>query len=150
MRRNYMKYNKEKDRRAIANYYDLIKDDTRCRVLLRDYIKFFRQYNTLDFLALKETIFDRYKANSENGYTVIVEQGMDCDGVQYRYIGEPIKCVPVAINKEMDRINYSADGSVSTYCVKPSEAKKMQNVSIDRGMEAFENGHPHSIRMGSF
>ena len=144
-----MKYNKEKDRRAIANYYDLIKDDTRCRVLLRDYIKFFRQYNTLDFLALKETIFDRYKANSENGYTVIVEQGMDCDGVQYRYIGEPIKCVPVAINKEMDRINYSADGSVSTYCVKPSEAKKMQNVSIDRGMEAFENGHAHSIRMGA-
>lgn len=144
-----MKYNKEKDRKAIAHYYDLIKDDTRCRVLLRDYIKSFRQYNTLDFLSLKETIFNRYKANSENGYTVIVEQGMDCDGVQYRYIGEPIKCVPVAINKEMDRINYSADGSVNTYCVKPSEAKKMKNVSIDRGMEAFENGHSHTIRMGA-
>ena len=145
-----MKYNKEKDRRAIAYYYDLVKDDTKCRVLLRDYIKSFRQYNTLDFLSLKETIFNRYKANSENGYTVIVEQGMDCDGVQYRYIGEPIKCVPVAINKEMDRISYSADGSVNTYCVKPSEAKKMKNVSIDRGMEAFENGHPHSISMGGF
>lgn len=144
-----MKYNKEKDRKAIAHYYDLVKDDTKCRVLLRDYIKSFRQYNTLDFLSLKETIFNRYKANSENGYTVIVEQGMDCDGVQYRYIGEPIKCVPVAINKEMDRINYSADGSVNTYCVKPSEAKKMKNVSIDRGMEAFENGHSHSITMGA-
>ena len=74
---------------------------------------------------------------------------MDCVGVQYRFVGEIIKCVPVAIDKEMDRIRYSADGSVSVYCVKPSEAEKMQNVSIDRGMEAFENGHAHSIRMGS-
>ena len=49
----------------------------------------------------------------------------------------------------MDRIHYFADGYVKTYCVKPSKAKKMKNVSIDRGMEAFENGHAHSIRMGS-
>ncbi len=144
-----MKYNKEKDTRAIAHYYDLVKDDTKCRVLLKTYISFFRQYNYIDMLALKETIFNRYKANSENGYTVIVQQGMDCDGVQYRYVGEKIKCVPVAIQKEMNSIHHYADGSVNTYCVKPSEAEKMEDVSIDRGMEAFENGHAHSIRMGA-
>ena len=138
-----------KDRRAIEHYYDLVKNDTKCRVLLRDYINFFRQYRINDFLTMKETIFNRYKNNSEYGYTVIVEEGMDCDGVQYRNIGEPIKCVPIAVNKEMDRIHYSADGSVNTYCVKPSKAREMKNVSIDRGMEAFENGHAHSIRMGS-
>ena len=138
-----------KDRRAIEHYYDLVKNDTKCRVLLRDYINFFRQYRITDFLTLKETIFNRYKNNSEYGYTVIVEEGMDCDGVQYRYVGEQIKCVPIAIDKEIDRIRYSADGSVSVNCVKPSEAEKMEDVSIDRGMEAFENGHPHSIRMGA-
>ena len=138
-----------KDRKAIENYYDLVKNDTKCRVLLRDYINFFRQYKFNDFLTLKETIFNRYKNNSEYGFTVIVEEGMDCDGVQYRNIGEPIKCVPIAIDKEIDRIHHWADGSVSVNCVKPSKAKKMKNVSIDRGMEAFENGHAHTIRMGS-
>ena len=39
--------------------------------------------------------------NTEYGYTCLVETGMDCDGVQYRNIGEPIKCVPIAIDKEI-------------------------------------------------
>jgi len=35
------------------------------------------------------------------------------------------------------------------YYEKPSIALKMKNVSIDRAAEAFENGHSHSIILGS-
>ena len=42
-----------------------------------------------------------------------------------------------------------ADGTMDIYYEKPSIALKMKNVSIDRTAEAFENGHSHSIILGS-
>jgi len=144
-----MTNNRETQRKALDEYFKLIKDVHNRRIYFRQYLDFFPRFKRKDKLALKQERYNQFRKNSENGLTCIIETGMDCDGVQYRFVGEIVKCVPVAIDKEMDRIRYSADGSVSVYCVKPSEAEKMQNVSIDRCMEAFENGHAHTIRMGS-
>ena len=140
---------KIKDRKSIDSYFQLIKDKKNRRIALRQYLTFFPRYNRTDKLAKKQERYDYFRKHSENGYTHLIESGMDCDGGQYRFVGEKIKCVPVAIDKEIDKIYYSADGSVSVNCAKPSVAEKMQNVSIDRGMEAFENGHSHTYRMGS-
>ena len=144
-----MQNKREIERKAINGYFDLIKDDEDFRVAFKGYLRFFPRFLRKDKLALKKERYNHFRMNTEYGYTCLVETGMDCDGVQYRNIGEPIKCVPIAIDKEIDRIHHWADGSVSVNCVKPSKAKKMKNVSIDRGMEAFENGHAHTIRMGS-
>tara|TARA_B100001939_G_C16781854_1_gene547357 strand:+ start:365 stop:802 length:438 start_codon:yes stop_codon:yes gene_type:complete len=145
-----MKYNKEKNRKALDSFFDLIKDKKNRRIAFRQYLTFFPEFNRKDKLAKKQERYDYFRKHSENGYTHLIESGMDCDGVQYRYVGEKIKCVPIVLDKEIDRIHYSADGSVSVNCVKPSEAEKIEDVSIDRGMEASENGHPHTFRMGSF
>ena len=145
-----MNRTRENDRKSLDSFFDLVKDKKSRRVAFKQYLTFFPRFNRKDKLAKKQERYEYFRKHSENGFTHLVESGMDCDGVQYRYVGEQIKCVPIAIDKEIDRIRYSADGSVSVNCVKPSEAEKMEDVSIDRGMEAFENGHPHSIRMGGF
>ena len=162
-----MNITKEKQRKHIASiynslvkFYDYIeknkdlkayqrKHQTSLRKELKEFIAISKFYTRKDKLAIKQQTYEYYKKNSENGFVVIVTEGMDCDGGQYRHIGDPMALVPVKIDKAIDIAYEWSDGYMREYIVKPSEAEKMQNVSIDRGMEAFENGHSHTYRMGA-
>ena len=146
--------------KSLVKFYDYIeknkdlkayqrKHETSVRKEFQEFISSSKFYNRKDKLANKQSTYEYYKKNSENGFVVIVTEGMDCDGGQYRHIGDPMALVPVKIDKAIDIAYEWSDGYMNHYIVTPSEAEKMQNVFIDRGMEAFENGHPHSIRMGA-
>lgn len=164
-----MKVTREKERRniglmynSLVKFWEYIKENKEIcnpsfqrdegrslRKDFKDYLSITKHFNKEDELAEKQATYDYYRKNSEDGFTVMVTEGMDCDGVQYRHISEPIPLVPVKIDKAIDIAYEWNDGSMREYFVKPSVAEKMQNVSIDRGMEAFENGHSHTYRMGS-
>ena len=163
-----MNISREKQRKHITSlynslvkFYDYIeknkdlkayqrKHQTSLRKELKEFIAISKFYTRKDKLARKQQTYEYYKKNSENGFVVIVTEGMDCDGGQYRHIGDPMALVPVKIDKAIDIAYEWSDGYMNHYIVTPSEAEKMQNVSIDRGMEAFENGHSHTFRMGGF
>jgi len=111
------------------------------------YYKFAVQ-NKKDELAEKARRFAYIYGKAENGYVVPITEGCDCDGVQYRHIGEPVKAVPLVLLKQEDDEYDWADGPMHIYYEKPSIALKMENKSVDRALEAYENGHPHSIILG--
>ena len=137
------------NKKYIQEYYLLIKDKPDFRVKFRSYLSFFKEYQRKDKLAEKQKRFEQYRSCEENGYVVLIEQGMSCDGGQYRFVGGKIKCVPTLIEKEIDDIHYWADGHCGVRVVSPSEAKKIEDVVVDRQMEAYENGHMHLYRMGA-
>ena len=115
----------------------------------KTYFKFFYTKDIKDKLAEKAKRFSYIYSKAENGFVVPITEGCDCDGVQYKHIGQPVKAVPLVLEKAEDEAYEWADGTMDIYYEKPSIALKMKNVSIDRTAEAFENGHSHSIILGS-
>ena len=115
----------------------------------KQYYKFYSNTFKGDQLAQKALRFQHIYDNAENGYVVAVQEGCDCDGVQYRSIGKPQVAAPLVLEKNEDEAYEWADGIMDIYYVKPSKALKMTNASVDRAAEAFENGHPHSITLGA-
>jgi len=82
---------------------------------------------------------------AENGSIAMVWSGMDCDGVRYR---NSVKTVKADVKSVMEAENEEyewADGPCNYYLEKPSVAKTLQYSSRDLVLEAFEDGHPHSI-----
>jgi hypothetical protein len=126
----------------------LDKEQTK-RTIKKIAIEDVRYYRIRDELAEKAERFSYIYKNSENGYVVPVTEGCDCDGVQYRSVGTPQKTVPLVLEKNEDEAYEWADGTMDIYYVKPSVALRMENKSVDRVAEAYENGHPHSITLSS-
>lgn len=85
----------------------------------------------------------------EYGKIAIVESGMDCDGVQYDGHVHLVEATKEAIAKEIDRILDYADGPAYFDLERPSIAHNIEYRSRDRILEAFEDGHAHSISFGS-
>jgi hypothetical protein len=86
---------------------------------------------------------------AEEGRVAIVFSGMDCDGVQY---GGDVRYCPATIASARELIERqcaSADGPIYWSVERPSVAVKISYRSRDRILEAFENGHAHSITYGS-
>tara|TARA_R100000805_G_C3528445_1_gene48082 strand:+ start:96 stop:551 length:456 start_codon:yes stop_codon:yes gene_type:complete len=106
-------------------------------------------YRIRDELEEKANRFSYIYKNSEDGYVVPITEGCDCDGVQYRNVGKPQKAVPLVLEKNEDEAYEWADGTMDIYYVKPSVALKMENKSVDRVAEAYEDGHPHSITLSA-
>jgi hypothetical protein len=86
---------------------------------------------------------------AEGGKVAVIESGMDCDGVQYAGVVHTINATPGAYTRLWNRISESADGRFYLSIARPSVAKGIQYRSRDRVMEAYEDGHPHSIAYGS-
>jgi len=115
----------------------------------KTFFKFFYTKDIKDKLAEKAKKFSYIYSKAENGYVVPITEGCDCDGVQYRNVGNLVKAIPLVLEKAESEAYEWADGTMDIYYEKPSIALKMKNVSIDRTAEAFENGHSHSIILGS-
>lgn len=87
-----------------------------------------------------------HTCRDSEGMVGLVESGRDCDGVQYsgKWVGT-IPATLIAYFAEMDRISRWADGPFALSIVPPSMVDQIHYESRDRVLEAFENGHPHSI-----
>ena len=139
-----MKVTREKERKNIGLYYkslvqywNFIKENKEiCNPLFqrnerrslrkdfKDYILMTKHFNKEDELAEKQATYDYYRKNSEDGFTVMVTEGVDCDGARYRHFSNPLPLVPIKIEKAIDIAYEWSDGYMSQSFVKPSIAKK--------------------------
>lgn len=81
----------------------------------------------------------------EHGEVCVVESGRDCDGVEYSGRVTTIQATLTDFEDLRERIAEYADGPFHLEIVRPSEAESIEYVTRDTVMEAYENGHPHSI-----
>lgn len=72
-----------------------------------------------------------------------VVSGMDCDCVQYCHGREIDAPRAIKWQAEVNSEYEWADGPMSVSICRPDELP--ENYSRDLAMEAYENGHPHSI-----
>ena len=99
-----------------------------------------------DRLAKHAKWVAKIKAHTEGGHVGIYTSGIDCDGVQYESNASILPAHRVIIDKYIDDAYYWADGPMAHHLVKPSKAHKQHAWSRDLAAEAFENGHPHTLR----
>ena len=109
------------------------------RILHRIYLR----SDTRDCLNGRLYLHRAIEKFQEGGKILVVESGMDCDGV--RYWGRTHECDANwrAFDKLWERLAKWADGPFSLEIVHPSTV--VEYGSRDLTLEAFENGHPHSI-----
>ena len=101
--------------------------------------------NSKDWLAEKEAVAKRIAELAENGKVAIIESGRDCDGVEYWGNVSIIPASVVAYNHWYDETDKWADGPFYGQLARVSDTEEVEYSSRDRGMEAFEDGHPHVI-----
>jgi hypothetical protein len=82
---------------------------------------------------------------AEGGFIAIVEDGRDCDCVQYTGRVHVVAANKEAIEAQADSIAEWADGPFELRLERPSVASKINPTSRDLAMEAYEDGHPHYI-----
>lgn len=87
----------------------------------------------------------RVLSEAEDGSVAVVESGMDCDGVQYAGKVTFIKATLKEFHELEDDIARWADGPFALAVVRPSKARGIRYRSCDLVLEAFEDGHAHSI-----
>lgn len=80
-----------------------------------------------------------------DGKMWVSESGMDCDGVQYSGSMHECDANLRAYEALVYDINGWADGPFSTYPITEAERAEVTYQSRDLAMEAFEDGHPHSL-----
>lgn len=84
-------------------------------------------------------------AKRADGTMLVEERGRDCDGVQYAgQVHGPIPATFAAFWELRDDIAEWADGPFYLRPIK-ADAEVPTYTSRDLTLEAFENGHPHSI-----
>lgn len=84
------------------------------------------------------------KGHKTSSFIAYVHWSRDCDMVE----GERIIILPAslaALNARIDAEHEWADGPFSYTPVSLQDAVEFEGWSRDRVMEAYENGHPHSI-----
>jgi hypothetical protein len=107
--------------------------------------KIFSRKNKTDLLAKKVDFIKEINSHAENGQVLAVYGYMDCDGVEVDNLVLTIDANYYAVNQWVDRENGYSDCGIHYFLEKPSNKKYYVKNVVDRGLEAFENGHPHII-----
>ena len=84
---------------------------------------------------------------AENGKVAIVFGGVDCDGVNFDNCVAFIKADIESYDLWISESQRAADGPMWCRLEKPSIAKNLRPLERDLMMEAFENGHPQTLKM---
>ncbi len=101
------------------------------------------------YLANREREAALVRECAEGGKVALVSGGRDCDGVAWEGEVSLVDAIPSAIRHNMDKVYKWADGPMHFAIMPPSEAEQITPRQRDFGMEAFENGHPHSLHIES-
>jgi hypothetical protein len=96
-----------------------------------------------DWLARRQTLAGTIAKYQQDGKVAIVESGMDCDGVQYWGRACVVPAHVMFVMQWEENTEKWADGPFNWHLASPEE--EIEYGSRDRGMEAFEDGHPHVI-----
>lgn len=99
-------------------------------------------------LSRKFQLLDRITKCENNGKIFVEESGMDCDCVQYSGIVREIPATLKAFEAFENDVYDNAEGPASVSILTPEEAAETSYHSRDRILEAFEDGHSHSVTMG--
>ena len=86
----------------------------------------------------------RIKKYAVNGLIGFNTAQMDCDCVSFSSF-ENLPAYPVFVEHAIDRLYQNAEGPVSYGLTQPNKRKPGTYGHRDLALEAFENGHPHSI-----
>ena len=98
-----------------------------------------------DYLAERVQLKKVIDSNVEDGKVIILEEGMDCDGVAFTNRKYKVQAIPAAVRYAMEKIHNDAEGTCSLRVVSPTVGNASKRTQRDLGMEAFENGHPGVI-----
>lgn len=109
------------------------------RILHRIYLR----SDTRDCLNARLWMHRAIEEFQEDGKILVVESGIDCDGVRYRGYKHLCDANWRAVDALCDRIARSADGPFSLEITHPRTV--VEYSSQDLALEAFENGHPYSL-----
>jgi len=101
-------------------------------------------------LSHREALAERVRACAESGRVAIVTAGMDCDGSAWANRVSLVDAVPRVVERFLDRYYEQAEGPQSHELARPSAVADLQSVHRDLALEAFEEGHPHSLSYGAF
>ena len=80
-----------------------------------------------------------------DGKVGVVRTGMDCDCSAYSYASVALFTGVLTMWREQCEHESWLDGPESTTFCKPAEVPRTKGYSRDLALEAFEDGHPHSI-----
>lgn len=94
-------------------------------------------------------LWDDITRHARDGKVGYVRSGMDCDCTQYRYEGViDLPAGALIHQREVDHHEQYLDGPENTWYRDPGEEVRTYR-SADRALEAYEDGHPHSVSWGS-
>jgi hypothetical protein len=82
---------------------------------------------------------------AEGGKVAVVWSGMDCDCVRFSGVVSIVDADKASVEAHIEREYEYAEGPLSFYITKPSDAAKIHYESRDLAMEAFEDGHAHVV-----
>lgn len=100
-----------------------------------------------DWLASRADLAARVATLAEEGEVAIVFGGMDCDCARWDDRVATVPALPVAVVQWIDRYHEGAEGPQWTRLERPSVARDLRSSSRDLALEAFEDGHPHVVRL---
>jgi len=107
-------------------------------------------YYRIDSFAEKQAFVDKLpKYICEDGLVRVNESGMDCDCVQYTGQLHSIQPSVMAWQRLWDSVGEWAEGPFHLSLVLPADVPAIKYKAHDRALEAFEDGHPHSVHMGA-
>lgn len=93
----------------------------------------------------RQSYIDRFRRCNQGGRIGVIVSGMDCDCVKYSR-GRVVEVTSVADLDDWikDQLEW-ADGPMDFAICGPDDADHYKGYSRDLALEAFEDGHPHSI-----
>ena len=86
-------------------------------------------------------------AQRDGMVSISVDQ-MDCDCSRWTS-GSLVRAIPRLVERELEEIYNNAEGPVYWISIDTPE-EKAEYVSRDLALEAFEDGHPHSVSMARY
>lgn len=99
-----------------------------------------------DLIKSRAEWVDAINLCAEGGKVLLVDSGMDCDGSAWRDRAILRDAVPVKILREIEVAYEGADGPIHFHVDRPSNRARYEYVQRDLALEAFEDGHPHTLR----
>ena len=93
----------------------------------------------------RQTLLRHIVEFAESGKVALVNSGMDCDCSRWENDVSMVEATVEEVDLWVRDFYANSEGPQSHYIERPSIARKLQRSSRDLVLEAFEDGHPHSI-----
>lgn len=118
----------------------------RTRVLLKRIVRRSPAQLKLDPLAEKARLAARIAEYAEDSMVAYVGGGIDCDGCRWDNEVTVLPATLVAVERHIQQRWDDAEGPMWGDIARVSECTELVRESRDLALEAFEDGHPFTLR----